>query len=246
MQKFNARMLAIGAAISLASAAFAGITGSPLTITATSSAGTASFALNILDGSWSNNNTTWTYNGPTGQVISMVDLATSTEVAQLEMGSFAIQFVFDPQINLNFGVVAGASATTFSINSALLSFPTIPGATAVASAGVTASDRNANGVTWTGLHAGGLGYKADYNSGSNYATGVSAVSTIAPFGNATGNQNFPLTNIGSTSNMSANWNFTLSALDAAEGTSTYTIVPAPAGAMVLGVMGLAGAVRRRR
>lgn len=251
MQKLNgtlrgARMWAVGAAFTLASAAFGGITGNPLTITATSSAGTASFALNVLDGSWSNNNTTWTYNGPTGQVISMVDPTTSTEIAQLEMGSFAIQFVFDPQIDLNFGVVAGASNTTFNISSALLSFPTFPNATAQASAGVTASDRNGNGVTWTGLHAGALGYRADYNGATNFATGVSVVSTIAPFGNATGSASFPVTNIGSVSDMSANWNFTLSARDAAQGTSTYIIVPAPAGALAFGVLGLAGAARRRR
>lgn len=251
MQKFNgtlrgARMLAVGAALSLASAAFAGITGNPLTITATSSAGTASFSLAVLDGSWSNNNTTWTYNGPSGQIISMMDATTHVEVAQLEMGSFAIQFVFDPQVNLNFGVVAGASDTTFNISSAVLSFPSIANATAEASAGVTASDRNGNGVTWTGLQAGGLGYRADYNGANNYATGVSVVSTVAPFGNATGSANFPITNIGTASDMSANWNFTLSARDAAQGTSTYTIVPAPAGALAFGVLGMVGAARRRR
>jgi uncharacterized protein (TIGR03382 family) len=239
-------MWAVGAALTLASAAFGGITGNPLTITATSGAGTASFALDILDGSWSNNNTTWTYNGPTGQTVSMVDGTNGQTIADLEMGSFAIQFVFDPQINLNFGVVAGAANTTFSISSALLSFPTIAGATAQASAGVTASDRNGGGVTWTGLHAGALGYKADYNGASNYATGVAVVSTVAPFGNATGSASFPVTNIGSVSDMSANWNFTLSARDAAQGTSTYIIVPSPAGALAFGVLGLAGAARRRR
>lgn len=251
MQKFNgtlrgARMLAVGAAFSLASAAFAGITGNPLTITATSSAGTASFSLAVLDGSWSNNNTTWTYNGPVGQVISLVDSSNSAHVADLEMGNFVIQFVFDPQVNLNFGVVAGAVDTTFSISSAVLSFPSIPNATAEASAGVTASDRNGTGVTWTGLHAGGNGYRADYNGATNYATGVTVVSTVAPFGNATGSANFPITNIGATSDMSANWNFTLSARDAAQGTSTYTIIPAPAAAMAMGVLGLVGSARRRR
>lgn len=251
MSKINgtARLWAVGAAFALASAAFGGITGNPLTITATSAEGTGSFNLNVLDGSWSNNNTTWTYNGPVGQVIPLVDGSNGNTIAELEMGSFAIQFVFDPEVHLNFGVVAGASATTFNISSALLSFPSIANATATASAGVTASDRNGNGVTWTGLH-GGLGYKADYNglvpTGTNFGTGVAVVSTIAPFGNAVGSANFPSANIGTVSDMSANWNFTLSARDAAEGTSAYVIVPSPAGVAVLGLVGLAGAARRRR
>jgi hypothetical protein len=241
------RLVAAGAALSLASAAFGGITGDPLVITASNDAGTASFALNVLDGSWSNNNTTWTYNGPTGQVISMVDPTNSQEVARLEMGGFVIQFVFDPEIMLNFGVVAGSSATTFNISSAVLSFPAIAGATAQASAGVTASDRNGNGVTWTGLHAGALGYKADYNGGAtNFGTGVAVVSTVSAFGNATGSANFPVAPIGIVADMQANWNFTLSARDAAEGTSHYVIVPTPAGALALGLMGVLGCARRRR
>lgn len=251
MQKFSgtlrgARILAVGAAFALASAAFGGLTGNPLTITATSSAGTASFSLSTLDGSWSNGNTTWTYNGPAGQEFAMVDQSNGAEVARLEMGSFAIQFVFDPEVHLNFGVVAGASNTTFNISSALLSFPTIPGATAVASAGVTASDRNGNGVTWTGLQPGALGYRADFNGASNYAMGIAPLTQVGAFGNVTDSVNFPITNLGSVSNMSSNWNFTLSARDAAEGTSSYVIVPAPAGVAALGLLGVFGAARRRR
>ena len=71
------------------------------------------------------------------------------------------------------------------------------------------------------------------------------------FGSSVGTDNwsqdtgsFQPTGIDVTS-ISASWDFTLSAFDSATGTSTFTIVPAPASAALLGLGGLAAARRRR-
>lgn len=252
MSKINgtARLWAVGAAFALASAAFGGITGNPLTITATSAEGTASFTLNVLDGSWSNNNTTWTYNGPTGQTIPLIDSSNNNTIAELEMGDLDIQFVFDPEVNLNFTAVAGASATTFTFSSALLSFPTLTGATATASAGITLQDRNGNGATFTGTQNGNTAsYRADYNGlvpgGTQYAAALGLL-TATPGGNNSASANFGPSPIASISDMSSRWGFTLSARDAATGTSSYVVVPAPGVAAMLGLAGLVSVSRRRR
>lgn len=255
MQKFNGtlrgtRSLAVSAALALASAAFGGITGDPLTVTATSSAGTASFSLNILDGSWNGDNTVWTYNGPVGQVVQMIDPGNLNVVAELDLGGFSVSFVFDPEVNVNFTATAGVAATAFSFSSALLSFPSIPGATATASAGWTLQDRNGNGATMTGsLNAASAGYRADYNglvpAGTQYAAALASLNAPA-FGNNNSNANFGPDLIGTVSSMSAAWGFTLSARDAATGTSSFVIAPAPGTVAALGMLGLATLGRRRR
>lgn len=248
MQKINgtlrgARMLAVGAAFTLASAAFGTITGDPLTITATSSAGTAQIIIHDLDGVWSPDGTTWTYQG-INNVVPMVDISNGATIAELNMGDLLCHYVFDPELTLNFTAVAGVSATTFTFSSGLLSFASISNAIATASAGMTVVDRNLNGATLTGTQ-GGFAYQANYNglvpAGTMYASAFSSVGA-----GPTGPAAFGPTNIGTVSSMSSQWGFTLSARDSATGTSVFTIVPAPGSVAVLGLFGIVAGGRRRR
>jgi hypothetical protein len=56
----------------------------------------------------------------------------------------------DPEVNLNFSVQAGSSATTFHIASALLTFDTITSPEGQASAAFTLTDFDANSASLTG------------------------------------------------------------------------------------------------
>ncbi len=246
-------VLAAGAVMAISSAALAGINGDPLTITATTDTGrTASFVVDIDMGSWNQDYNTWNYNGP-NQVISLADGL--GEIAQLELQHFSVEFVYDPQVNLSVGVVAGAAATTFRVSSALLTFPSLANSTAQASAGLTVTDRNNNGASVTGLQSGGNVYGAWYNgtlagtptlppNGTNYTNLVNAF-VVGSGGTSTGNGSAGVDLIGTTFSMASQWAFTLSPRDSAQGTSTYIILPTPGSLALLGLGGLVAGRRRR-
>lgn len=238
-----------GSAMAFASVANATIVGDPLTITATRGSFQATFVLGINDGSWNTDQSVWTYNGVSGQTVQMRDTRSGMGnelVAELDMTFFAIQFVSDPQVNLNFNV-SNSSTTlpaSFTVNSALLGFSSISGALATASSSVTLRDRNANGATITGNQPGANIYHSEYNIGTTFANLVPTFST--PSGSLASSGSVGTTSIGTVTSMSSQWAFTLSPFDAATGTSTYVITPAPAAAALLGLAGLGLGGRRRR
>jgi hypothetical protein len=187
------------------------------------------------------------------------------EDTDTQLDSANLVYVADPVVTLNF-VVSSGSATNFTVNSALLSFPSIPNAIGRATAAVTVTDFAGNGASLTGLEPGGKAYQAFYNntdppptpgSGSSFATLVSSISTTTGFASVTGSESFPLTpgfsstdqggsTLGTVSNMSSRFMFRVSAGDAASGTSSFVIVPEPAGMLLVVVGIVALAVRRRR
>ncbi len=252
------------ALIGLASQALADITGDPLSLSVSSAAGTGTWRVRATDGVWSADHQTWSYDGandPRGHldttagsttfgrwVFDVRDSATSEIVATLPLDDISIEFQQDPQVILNIGVVAGAAATNFTISSALVSYGAIPNSIATASAGLSVTDRNGNGATLTGLYGGSNAYLAQYNGyvpgGSTFTTLVGPIAAGA-FLTGSGSGNAGPTNIGTTSDMSAQWSFTLSARDSATGTSTYIITPAPGSMALLGVGGLLIGRRRR-
>jgi hypothetical protein len=159
----------------------------------------------------------------------------------------------DPMINMGFAVQAGPSATTFTIDSALLSFTPIPSAVGSANAVYTVTDVTPGGVTLTGNGPTGGAYLAQFNGfvpgGTTFTEQIASVS--APSGgsnsasfNDPGIGHRPIGGSGTASDMSASARFTLSRFDLASGTTNYEIVPEPTTALLL--LPLAAFALRRR
>jgi hypothetical protein len=200
-------------------------------------------------GSWDSDGTfTWSSSSP----ISLWDATHSHQLGTLNPAGMAqgsaVEVLHDPQINLNFAVEAGAASTQFTITSALLSFPTMTDATGTASAGYSVSDLTGDGVSLTGPSDGNGAYLAQYNgfvpTGSTFFTAINSVSAPA-FSSSTQNATSGETAIaGDSSDMSVQVSFTLSAFDLASGTTTFTMTPEPASALLL-VAGALAVLRRR-
>lgn len=150
----------------------------------------------------------------------------------------------------DFSVFASTQNASFQINSAAVSFSTIQAADALgfASAAVTLVDVLNDGAALT--PAAGGGYQALVNGGSVFSSLFPAGSPLSvPSGTGTLDFNADtgafLPASVDVSSISASWNFSLSGFDSATGTSTFTIIPAPASAAIFGFGGLAAARRRR-
>lgn len=158
----------------------------------------------------------------------------------------------DPQVGLNFTLVAGSSGVDVTITSAQISFSPISPAEGRASAGMTATDLNGDGVTIMARLAGGTkSYQAQYNGaipgGQTFATLVNSIAA-GPFGIGVSIEEFPLGGgfapIGqAVADMQTQFSFNLSGHDASSGTSVFVVVPEPA---TLGALGLGCLVLLRR
>lgn len=233
--------LALSAGLALAAFAVtaqAGITDPVLDITATSSLGTATFRIQEGMGTWSGD--TWSMLST--EAIELYDSSSGQLVGTVR--DLYVEFIEDPQVTVNFTAISGPVTTTFSFSSGVLSFSNIDNSLALATAGVTVTDNDSDGATFTGLY-GGDGYQATYNDSVIFDTLIASFSVPAD-DSATRNERSPgsgSTLIGTTFNMKADWNFDLSANDQVGGTSLFRIVPAPGS---IALFGLAGLVARRR
>lgn len=163
----------------------------------------------------------------------------------------SLNYVQDPVVNLFFSVQAGGVVTTFTVTSALLSFAAINPAEGRATAGMSITDTDNNGVTMNGLE-GGKAYSSYYNgfvpAGTLFKTLVAGFNAPAGQSN-TGSENFGWVNIGgAVTDMSARFNFDLTANDLASGTSNYEIraVPEPTTIAALALGAGALLLRRKR
>jgi len=180
-----------------------------------------------------------------------VDVLNNAGEVVMTINTAALTIFADPVVDLNFNVVAGAQNGIVTVTSTELSFAAIPNAIGSASAAVSVTDFLGDGVTLTGASAGGGAYSAYYNGlatgGTEFASLISGVSAGGGQTNSA-SADFPLsgtTIVGpSVSSISSQWVFSLSAFDLASGTSTFTVVPAPATALLVGLGGIA-AIRRR-
>lgn len=153
----------------------------------------------------------------------------------------------------NFNFVAGSTDTTFTLDSALFDIPPNPLAAARMSGNILGTDNNGNGVTVTGLNAGGFAFRTAYNGAAPGGTQFGALFTVAsdpaPGGSFNISGALPggglYTPIAPASDMSTRWSFRLTAGDAAGSTNAYEIIPSPGAIGLLGMAGL-GLLRRSR
>lgn len=149
-----------------------------------------------------------------------------------------------PQVSLNFLVVAGNSDTAFFIESDTMMFDPIPDAMGRASAGITVTDLNGDGVVLTGGFGGGTrSYRSTVNPLGAATVFADLVDNAAlgSGGSITRHGVFPspvgsfssLSDAGASLNnvdsMKSAFSFVLSANDVAGGTSVFALtVPEPA------------------
>lgn len=206
--------------------------------------------------SWSYSTSAWDVFADRGIEIGYLNpdmSGLSPEDQALHQTSTGIFLQQDPIVNLNFAVQANGTDTTFTITSALLSFPTINSAIGQSSASFAVSDTNGlgGGATLTGAvpGTGGHAYRAAYNGfagmdlGTTFSTHVLGLSAPVFGTDAVTEDQLPI-GIGSVSDMSSKIRFTLTAGDLASGSTVYEIVPEPASLALL-VFGAAMLVRRR-
>jgi hypothetical protein len=151
----------------------------------------------------------------------------------------------DPEVGIEFGVRASNSATIYSILSDVVSFDPLVNPTAEASAGITLTDRGGGGATITGRFPGGKTYQARYNDSTVFVDLVSGFSI--PKGTKTTSEDSGSVGlIGTLTSIESEFYFTLSARDAASGTSTFSVVPEPATICLLGLGALSLLRSRKR
>lgn len=232
------------AALSLVPSASADLSNVVFRLEASNALGSGVFEATADQGSWNGDTYTWFGGG--------VDIRSESGDVIATLMNARFVAVADPQVGIIFDVVAGGTDTQFTISSGELSFPTIAGATGVASAGLTVTDAGQDtGALATGNGgSGSSAYQANYNglapAGTLFAEFISSVVVSTPGGTETG--------VGSTggflnipdpvSSMSAQYSFLLSALDSASGTSNFVIVPEPASLTLL-ALGAMALIRRR-
>jgi len=223
-------VFAIGASLG-ASSALADISGGGVNITATNAVGdVATFQIPVPPGV-----SAWTWSS--SEMIEMRSPTTGELIAVLNPDGrqSRVEYVDDPIINLAFAVQSGASTTTFSVSSALLSFPTIAEPEGRATVGFSLTDGDGDGATLTGIGnpSGAQGaYLAQYNglaatlSGTTFAEEIQSM-TAGIFSTQTASADVPplgfLIIANPVSDMSVLVSFSLTANDLASGTSTYVI-----------------------
>lgn len=167
-----------------------------------------------------------------------------------------------PQVSLNFLVIAGDADTHFLIESELLAFSSIPSATGRASAGITVTDLDGDGVHLQGAFGDSShAYQSRINPGVGQTVFSELVENVdlGAGGSITSHGVFPspvgvfsaMTQSGqpllSADSMQSAFEFTLSANDVAGGTSVFALtVPEPCQAVLFGLSAALVGIRRRR
>ncbi len=218
---------------------FADVSDVVLAIHATNGRSEGVLEITAQEGTWDGENFFWS----TDQAIPI--MSGSELIGSFGPGRLAI--FADPQISMGFSVQAADLDTTFTLTSALNSFPTMPDGQARADAAFTVMDFFGTGTTLTGAEPGGGAYRAFYNGGTTFVEALPSIVVVPPDPLAVGAFESPggglFTSIGPVSSMQAEISFILSANGFASGSSNFVIVPEPAGLLVL-LAGL-GLLRRR-
>ncbi len=247
MNKQSWGMKAVSASVigAMAGVANAGLSQIVLEIQAEVNGQIGTFSVPQSAGTWSGTSFNWHLTQPTpimSSTGSQLGIVTDASVFVLE----------DPVVSVNFNIASTSQNTNFTISSPLLSFPTMTGAQGAASAAVTVTDLGGDGAVLTPMGSGA--YRAGYNGlipgGTQFASLLASPVVAAPFSTANANQDFPgggafVPIAGTVDDISARWQFTMSADDLASGTGVFTVVPAPSALGLVVVGGLVGSRRRR-
>lgn len=249
--KLSALYVAGAGALSISAAASASITDPYIFIRATNGSGMGTLSIPVAD----------VTPGPNGSfsfsLLAPVDIMDGANViATVTQLNSTVRPIFGGQphtITLSFTFLSGSSATRFEVDSTLMSFddPILDEA-ARATAGITITDSDNDGVSSNGNLPGGTHYTARYNGqpGTTFANLLTGPYTAGNGGTMTATDRSPdmgFTPIGgNVDNMSARWDFTLSAGDQVGVTSSYFIIPAPGALVLVGLAGLSVARRARR
>ncbi|MGD8451263.1 MAG: hypothetical protein PVJ57_05540 [Phycisphaerae bacterium] len=186
------------------------------------------------------------------EFISGRDEVIATLYTDFEGYGTTLGFNDDPAVSLGFALQAEDSDTEFTISSAMLSFPEISNAEGQASAAFTLMRFNEIGpAVLGGLCPEGGAYLAQYNgfvpNGTTFADEVNqivvpqdefltAVDVEVPGGGM-------FAPIGTASDMSIQFHFSLTANDFASGSGNFTITPEPSGLLLL--LASVALIRRR-
>lgn len=235
--KALAALTVLGAAVF---AAHADLSGDAFHVTATNDSGSASYSVPWSDMTYDSDTNTWSWS-----LESPVELTNDggDTIAWINGGNAFV--AGDPAVNFGFAVQAGSSDTTFSINSALVSFGTIQNPQAQAGAAFTITDTNHNGAT---LSTGnGKAYTA-YTDMGVFANLVGSFSTLNNGNSASSDDNEPPSgydNLGyPVSSIGSSVQFTLTHDDLASGTNSFEVIPEPS-TLALVALGALSMLRRR-
>jgi hypothetical protein len=236
-------LMAAAILLAVSHSAQAEFIGSVVTVEASSSLGSASHSWDLP--SEPTDRLVWSLDGKYDLLGAQGELIGSLNQAVVTLEG-------DPAVGLSFAVSAGNAATTFTITTASVSFPPLTGVTGFASAGVTLTDGNplpGNGASLALTKSNTGLYQATYNSGTMFSELLGAVS-IPGKGSISANTDSGLLAIGGTvTDIQASYAFTLSANDAASGSSQFEVVGVPEPsvfAMILyGLISLVLGCRRR-
>lgn len=250
--KLNAVYVAGASALCISAAASASITDPYIFIRATNASGSGTLSIPVAD----------TTPGPNGSfsfsLAAPFDIMSGPNViATVTQLNSTVRPLFGTQphtITLSFTFLSGTSATHFEVDSTLMTFdsPIIDEA-ARATAALTITDSDNDGVSSTGNGPGGTHYLTRYNGqpGTTFANLLAGPFTAGVGQSMTANDRSPpgsgFTPLGANADdMSARWDFTLSSEDQVGVTSSYFLVPAPGAIALLGLAGLTVGRRSRR
>lgn len=250
--KLSALCVAGTGALSLGAAASASITDPYIFVRATNGSGMGTFTVAVADAT----------PGPNGSfsfsLLAPVDIMDGPNVvATITQLNSTVRPMFGTQphtITLSFTFLSGSSATRFEVDSTLMTFDSdILDEAARATAGISITDSDDDGVSSSGNLPGGTHYTTRYNGqpGTTFANLLTGPFMAGNGQTTTASDRSPggsgFTPIGgNVDDMSARWDFSLSAGDQVGVTSSYFIIPAPGALALVGLAGLTMARRSRR
>lgn len=252
-------VVAVALVIGGAAGVRANISNTVFALEAVNDSGTSTFSVDFSQGSWDPGAGvyTWSLAAPLDLVD---DTVPSISVATLDSATLTIHTGAAPDISLNLGVVGGESDTDFYVDTARVSFPTIPASSAEANFAASAAvwDNQTDGAYLMGNGDPGVGaFRSYYNGvhpgGSVFSHLISVVWAGGGGSYASQSGSYPdsgMAPFGSdVDDISVYAGFVVSAGDRAVGDATFGVVPEPGSLALTATLGAMCATilwRRRR